>query len=120
MDREAISRLEHCYVTTTGRKTGRPHTIEIWFALDGDRVHLMSGNGDRSDWVRNIREHPTVGLRLGEHDFIAHARIIDPSTEEDAVARSTLFQKYSPRTDDDLTTWQREALVISIDLPPTD
>jgi hypothetical protein len=24
-----------CYLTTVGRVSGRPHTIEIWFALDG-------------------------------------------------------------------------------------
>jgi hypothetical protein len=32
-----------CYPTTTGRRSGRPHTIEIWFAaVDGSPV-LMSG-----------------------------------------------------------------------------
>jgi hypothetical protein len=25
---------EFCYLTTTGRVTGRPHEIEIWFALE--------------------------------------------------------------------------------------
>jgi hypothetical protein len=24
-----------CYLTTTGRVSGRPHTIEIWFARRG-------------------------------------------------------------------------------------
>ncbi len=24
----------YCYLTTTGRKSGEPRTIEIWFALE--------------------------------------------------------------------------------------
>ena len=27
---------DFCYLTTTGRVTGEPHEIEIWFAVDGD------------------------------------------------------------------------------------
>lgn len=117
MDRAAVGGLDHCYVTTTGRRTGRPHTIEIWFALEGDRVYLLSGGGERSDWVRNIREHPTVGLRLGDADFLAHAAILDRADAADARARRLLVDKYASRTDDDLTAWQREALVVAIDLP---
>jgi len=26
-----------CYLTTTGRRTGRLHTIEMWFALEEAR-----------------------------------------------------------------------------------
>ena len=91
--------------------------VSFWFALDGDRVFLLSGGGDRSDWVRNIREHPTVGLRLGDADFLAHAAILDRSDADDAHARQLLLEKYASRTDDDLTAWQREALVVAIDLP---
>ena len=42
----------YCYLTTTGRVTGEPHTIEIWFGMpeDGRAVYLLSGGGDRSDW----------------------------------------------------------------------
>ncbi|MFM7719242.1 MAG: nitroreductase family deazaflavin-dependent oxidoreductase [Actinomycetota bacterium] len=118
MDRGAVAALDHCYLTTTGRRTGRPHTIEIWFALEGDRVYLLSGGGDRSDWVRNLREHPTVGLRLGEHDFLARADVVEGG-DEDALARRLLFEKYAPRTDEDLEEWRREALVVAIDLPAT-
>ena len=39
---------DFCYLTTRGRVTGRPHEIEIWFAVDGDTVYLLSGGGDRS------------------------------------------------------------------------
>ncbi len=34
---------QFCYLTTTGRKTGRPHTIEIWFGFANDTFYLLSG-----------------------------------------------------------------------------
>src|SRR5919198_4125925 len=43
--------LDYAYLTTTGRVTGRPHEIEIWFALHAGTVYVLSGGGDRSDWV---------------------------------------------------------------------
>ena len=28
-----LSKEEYCYFTTRGRKTGKPHEIEIWYEL---------------------------------------------------------------------------------------
>jgi hypothetical protein len=50
IDLDGLDREHLCYVTTAGRRTGRPHTIEIWFAADGGSLFLISGGGDRSDW----------------------------------------------------------------------
>ena len=108
--------LDFCYVTTTGRRSGTPHTVEIWFALHGGVVYLLSGGGEGSDWVKNLREHPTVGLRLGDRDLICQARLVtDPA--EDGLARRLVFDKYTPRSSDDLGEWHRTALPVAIDLP---
>ena len=116
MDRDEIGALEFCYVTTKGRRSGSPHTIEIWFALRDDTVYLLSG-GDGSDWVKNLREEPTVGLRLGDHDLICRGRVVeDPN--EDELARRSILEKYAPRSSDDLEGWGRTAMPIAIDLPP--
>jgi deazaflavin-dependent oxidoreductase (nitroreductase family) len=116
VDEAELAALDYCYVTTTGRRSGSPHTIEIWFALRGDRVFLLSGGADRSDWVKNLGEHPTVGLRIGDRDMIATAApVIVP--EEDELARRLLVEKYQPRYADDLSEWGRTALVIVIELP---
>lgn len=116
MDEAELGALDHCYVTTTGRRSGEPHTIEIWFALHEDRVYLLSGGGERSDWVKNLGEHPTVGLRIGDRDMIATAT---PVTDhgEDGLARRLLVEKYQPRYADDLSEWGRTALPIVIQLP---
>ncbi len=108
--------LEYCYVTTTGRRSGRPHTIEIWFAMHEGRVYVLSGGGEASDWVRNIRADPTVGLRIGERDYIARAYVVEEPAE-DELARRLLVEKYGPRTSDDLEEWRRTALPVAIELP---
>lgn len=116
MEDPELAELDYCYITTTGRASGRPHTIEIWFALSGDIVYLLSGGGDASDWVRNIMAHPAVGLRLGDLDMICQARTVsDP--DEDALARRLLMEKYAPRSSDDLSDWGRTAMPLAVELP---
>ena len=31
---------KYIYLTTKGRKTGNPHTIELWFAIADERIYL--------------------------------------------------------------------------------
>jgi len=111
-----LSELDFCYVTTTGRASGRPHTIEIWFALHDGRVYMLSGGGDASDWVKNIRVNPTVGLRIGDRDMICRAHVVQDK-EEDALARRLLVEKYQPRYTGDLEEWRRTSLPVAIELP---
>ena len=108
--------LDFGYLTTRGRVTGRPHEIEIWFALHGDHVYVLSGDGDRSDWVRNLQRDPAVTFRLGEEMRATTARIVtDP--DEDRLVRRLLVEKYQPRDPDDLTEWGRTSLPIAIEWP---
>ena len=39
MDLNAFADTDFCYLTTTGRVTGQPRTIEIWFATHQQRVY---------------------------------------------------------------------------------
>jgi deazaflavin-dependent oxidoreductase (nitroreductase family) len=102
-------------VTTTGRVTGEPHRIEIWFAAEGRTIYILAGGGHDSDWVKNIKKQPEVPVRIGTVEvFRGHARIVsDPA--EDALARRIVYGKYSP-ANDDLEEWARTALPIAIDL----
>jgi deazaflavin-dependent oxidoreductase (nitroreductase family) len=79
--------LDFAYLTTSGRITGAPHEIEIWFAIEGETVYLLSGGGDRSDWVRNILVSAAVTLRIGDAQRSTHARVVAADTDEDALAR---------------------------------
>ena len=106
-----------CYLTTTGRITGRPHRIEIWFALHDDSVYVLSGGRDRSDWVRNVMVSPDVVLEIGDRKRTSRARVVEPNTEEDTRARSLLVQKYQPDSGDDLTDWGARSLPVAIAWP---
>ncbi|MGD9889762.1 MAG: nitroreductase family deazaflavin-dependent oxidoreductase [Dehalococcoidia bacterium] len=110
-----MSDEDYCYLTTTGRTSGRPHTIEIWFGLTGGTLYLLAGGGERADWVRNLRRTPRVTVRIQETIFTGAARVIDGS-DEDRHARALLVTKYGPRDQSDLTNWGRRALPIAIDL----
>jgi deazaflavin-dependent oxidoreductase (nitroreductase family) len=113
-DERPLADLDYCYLTTTGRHTGTPHRIEIWFVLNDGSVYLLSGGGDRSDWVRNLMVSPEVVLEVGDVKRTTKARVVtDP--EEDTLARRLLAEKYRPRYRGDLTGWGRTSLPIAID-----
>ncbi|WP_083769014.1 nitroreductase family deazaflavin-dependent oxidoreductase [Thermobaculum terrenum] len=103
----------YAYLTTVGRRTGRPHRIEIWFAVADGRVYLLSGGRDRSDWVRNIRANPQVTLELGGEVHTGKARVLQPDTAEDQLARRLLVEKY--RRGGELDEWGRTSLPIVIE-----
>lgn len=112
-----LAEMDFCYLATTGRITGGPHEIEIWFALEDGTVYLLSGGGGRSDWIRNIVASPTVTLRIGDVERTTHARVLEVGTDEDAAARRLLVDKYGPRDGSDLTEWGRTSLPVAIDWP---
>lgn len=109
--------LDYCYLTTTGRITGLPHRIEIWFGMQGETLYLLAGDGARSDWVRNLMVSPDVVVELGDRRRTTRARVIEAGTEEDALARRLLFEKYTARGNTDLEDWAASALPVAIDWP---
>jgi deazaflavin-dependent oxidoreductase (nitroreductase family) len=113
----ALASDQFCYLTTTGRVSDRPHTIEIWFALNGSTLYMLSGNGPRhrSDWVKNLTKEPAVSVRIGDRDFSGTARVVEDG-EEDALARRLLFGKYEPTYSGDLTDWGRTVLPVAVDI----
>jgi deazaflavin-dependent oxidoreductase (nitroreductase family) len=118
MDDQAAS---FCYLTTTGRVSGRPHTIEIWFALHERTLYLLSGGRDGSDWVRNLQASPEVTVRIGRRDAPAvagRARLVTPGSDEDALARRVVTGKYQPGYGGDLSSWRRSSLPVAVDLEP--
>ena len=104
---------QFCYLTTTGRVTGRPHTIEIWFSLDGDTLYMLS-DSHTSDWVENLRRTPGVTVRIADENFAGRARAVEDA-EEDELARSLLVDKYE-QNPGSLSNWRRTALPVAVDL----
>ena len=113
----SLANEQFCYLTTTRRVTGRPHTIEIWFGLNGRTLYMLSGNGprERADWMRNLMKTPAVSVRVGEREFAGTGRIVQDAGE-DALARRLLLEKYEPTYSGDLSEWGQTALPVAVDL----
>ena len=111
-----LSSEDYCYLTTQGRVSGRPHEIEIWFGIKDNSLYLLSGSGERSDWVKNLLKEPSVAVRIKEHNFAGTARIVS-NEEEDTMARYMLAEKYQEwKEGKTLSDWAHTALVVGIDL----
>lgn len=111
---EGWAKAEFYYVTTTGRRTGRPHEIEIWCVAVGDALYLMAGSGERSDTVRNALADPAVTVRVGGDTRPATASLVtDPA--EDAAVRAAMVAKYETKPGD-LASWARTALPLRLEV----
>jgi deazaflavin-dependent oxidoreductase (nitroreductase family) len=107
---------DYCYLTTTGRVTGKPHEIEIWFGIDESTLYLLSGGKDRSDWVKNLLKNPSVTVQIAKHTFTGIARLVTDG-QEDTKARYMLAEKYQEWEEGRmLSQWARTALPVAIDL----
>jgi deazaflavin-dependent oxidoreductase (nitroreductase family) len=112
----SLAKEEYCYLTTTGRVSAKPHEIEIWFGLRNSTLYLLSGGGDRSDWVKNLLRNPSVTVRIVKHIFNGMARLVQDK-DEDVLARYLLAEKYQEwENDKTLSEWARTALPVAIDL----
>jgi len=77
------------YLTTVGRKSGKPHQIEIWFVRHADSYYLVNENPPISDWVKNIRHNAAVMFSIGSRDanpIEGRGRLVDPTAEPELAA----------------------------------
>jgi deazaflavin-dependent oxidoreductase (nitroreductase family) len=110
-----LTKEDYCYLTTTGRVTGHPHEIEIWFGVQNSSIYLMAGD-HRSDWVKNLLKGPNVTVRIAKHHFTGTARLVQ-NEQEEIIVRNLLADKYREReTDGSLSEWAQTALPVAIDL----
>ena len=115
MMRPEVAQQQYCYLTTRGRRTGNPHTVEIWFALEGQTLYILAGSGENADFVRNLRKEPEVQVRLDGVTYQATARVVSDATE-DELARRLLYDKYQPGYGSSLESWRLSALPVAVDL----
>jgi deazaflavin-dependent oxidoreductase (nitroreductase family) len=76
---------KYLYLTTTGRRSGRPRRIEIWFTRHEGRYYLVAEHGLKAQWVQNILSEPAVRARVGRRSFRGRARVVDARSERDLV-----------------------------------
>ena len=108
---------DFCYLTTTGRVSGKPHEIEIWFALDGSSLYMLAGSRYNADWVKNVQHNSAVRLRIRDREFDGQGRVVDEGSDEARRARELVGPKYDEwQRGQPLTGWTWEALPVAVDL----
>ena len=93
-------------LTTTGRRSGQPHTVPLIYENDGDRyVIIASKGGAPADpgWYRNLRKHPEVEVQVLDDVFAARARVAEGEERERLWQLGTRqwpdYDAYQTRTD---------------------
>jgi deazaflavin-dependent oxidoreductase (nitroreductase family) len=88
--------IEFLYLTTTGRRSGQPREIEIWFTEGLGRYYVVAEHRWETQSVQNVLADPRVHVRVGDETFAARARVIDAGSEPDLhdAAQTLSEQKY--------------------------
>jgi len=84
----------YLYLTTRGRRTGKPRQIEIWFTEREGRFYVIAEYAT-SRWVENLRADPHVQVRVGDKQFPARARFVAPESELCRAVQELSSTKYS-------------------------
>lgn len=66
-------------LTTTGRRSGREHTVPMMFTTVGDTVVVVasnSGSARHPDWYLNLVADPDVVVERGGERYRATARVV--------------------------------------------
>lgn len=88
--------IEFLYLTTSGRRSGQPREIEIWFTQRDGCYYVVAEHRWEAQWVQNVIAKPHVSVRVGEKQFAARARVIDEDKEPllHEAAQALSEQKY--------------------------
>jgi deazaflavin-dependent oxidoreductase (nitroreductase family) len=110
----ALERDRTIDITTTGRRSGQPRRIEIWFHnLDG-RIYI-TGLPGRRDWYANVVAKPKFTFHLKgstRADLPARARPITG----DAERREVLAEVLRRLGRDELDRWVADAPLVEVEL----
>ena len=77
-------------LTTTGARTGRPHTAPMMYVLDGDRLLVIASNAGaprHPDWYRNLVAHPEVTVEAAGQTYAATAVVLTGAERDRLFAR---------------------------------
>jgi len=114
-DLEGVASKKLIHLTTKGRKTGRLHTVELWFAIVSGKVYL-SHEGKQTDWMKNIKRNDAVTFKIGGKNFTGNARYLEDGTTEAETAKAALYEKYYGKaTKDVIEDWFSLSRLLAIE-----
>ncbi len=108
-----LSERKLVFLTTKGRRTGKPHCVELWFAVADGKVFL-SHEGRHTDWMKNISRENAVIFRIGDVAFSGIARIVGEKQAFDYGKRVIYEKYYGAGSDDIVDDWFSESTIVEI------
>jgi deazaflavin-dependent oxidoreductase (nitroreductase family) len=76
--RQALAGTLTIDLTTIGRRSGAPRTVEIWW-FHIDNRFVITGTPSPRDWLANVRSNPDIEISVGKTRLTATAvEITDP------------------------------------------
>jgi deazaflavin-dependent oxidoreductase (nitroreductase family) len=96
LEGEPVAKEPYLYLTTTGRRTGLPREIEIWFVATEGRFYVFAERFGRAQWVKNIGHDAHVRVRVGSRTFAATARALNEERDSETwqLTQRLAEQKY--------------------------
>jgi len=79
-------------ITTTGRKSGRKHSIPIGYMRDGDTILTLTGDNP-SNWMRNVLANGEATLEIKKEKFSVRGELVTDESE-----RQRIFNIYKQNT----------------------
>ena len=83
-------------LTTMGRKTGLPRTVQVRLVYSGGRFYASSSNVEGKHWCQNMIRNPSVEIKMGSERFPCIARRV---TDEAIRTRILTLRDSAPRMD---------------------
>ena len=108
-------------ITTTGRKSGRPHRVEIGFHVLDDGL-FIAGIPGRRDWLANLAANPQFTFHLKESvqmDIPATATLITVESQRREVFAKLAEQRQGGRPMD-VDAWVEDSPLIQVELHAPD
>jgi deazaflavin-dependent oxidoreductase (nitroreductase family) len=62
--KERLSKASEITITVTGRKSGRPISIPVWFVPEDDKLYLLPVQGSDSQWYKNVLQAPSLHIKV--------------------------------------------------------
>ena len=113
MDTFRMDNEKYIYLTTKGRQSGRPHTVELWYACVNETIYL-SHEGTNTDWMKNILKENRVTFRIGYKQCTGKAHLVNDEKACEVGKHALYLKYYGKASEDTINDWFSESTIIEI------
>ena len=113
-DIERLAATRTIDLTTTGRHSGNPARIEIWWFHVEDRF-IITGTPGKRDWYANVLANPDVVIHAPFGDYSGRASIIEDADFKRRVFTDPQISWYRSQTELDRLVSLAPMIEVSLD-----